>query len=286
MDFRAQGIVMETKNDDAVATQDREPRGLPDEKALEFLRTEHLNRGHGSIDKIQSDLRCGEIQGPHIPSQQFSRLKQGWRCATCLRNLQTHGPSRRKAAPKPKMDMRILEEVIVDPVGPRRVPSVVVTGERGNQKAGGNTYVIVGMDAKTERLVLAFAKDKEAGTLTPKLREMRRDLEMLAKQSGEYDGKNKIKLQAWVSDRDSAFTSDVAVAEMMSKRIYHKMAASGARNHTPLLDAKIRRLLDKVRVVLDDSGLGPEYFELAAKHCADIINMEINYPVGVLLQSK
>ena len=37
-----------------------------------------------------------------------------------------------------------------------------------------------------------------------------------------------------------------------------------------------------MRVVLDDSGLGPEYFELAAKHCADIINMEgtRSHPLG------
>ena len=62
------------------------------------------------------------------------------------------------------------------------------------------------------------------------------------------------------SDGDANLTSDKAVADMLEKRTFHLMTAADQKNGTPLLDRMIRHVLSIVRSVLDDSGLGEEYW--------------------------
>ena len=126
------------------------------------------------------------------------------------------------------------------------------------------------VDRKTGRVFLAFIKRKS--DLEDMVRTMRRHMEMEAKESVEYTGE-PIKVQRFVSDRDSDLTSDRAVAFMLKKRIKHVMAAADAKNHTPLLDNVARRILDIMRVDLDTSGLGPEYWEFSAMHAELLINL-------------
>ena len=71
---------------------------------------------------IKRDLRCGNLEGPHITNEQFERMDL--KCPTCLRTMQRRGPVRRRALKKAQERKRILEEVAVDLVGPRRWPSM------------------------------------------------------------------------------------------------------------------------------------------------------------------
>ena len=106
------------------------------------------------------------------------------------------------------------------------------------------------------------------------VRDMRRRMEIEAKGSVEYDGRHPIQVGCWKSDRDSNLTSDEAVADMLNARVKHRMTAADAKNQTPLLDNRVRRLLDLMRVFLDGSGLPLEYWEVAARHAIDVINTE------------
>ena len=159
---------------------------------------------------------------------------------------------------------------MVDLVGPRKLPSLRVKGVRGNHHVGGNLYMVLFVDRKTKRVFVSFVRAKD--DLEAKVKEMRRHMEMQARHSVEATGAAPIRIQRFISDRDSNLTSDKAVALMLDRRIEHEMNAADARNQTPLLDNVARRMLDLIRVFRDMAGLGLEFWELAGRHAATIIN--------------
>ena len=59
---------------------------------------------------------------------------------------------------------------------------------------------------------------------------------------------------------------------MLRDRIGHDMAATDGKNQTALLDGAVRRIIDKARALLVDSGLGLEYWEFAWRMAVLIIN--------------
>ena len=101
---------------------------------------------------------------------------------------------------------------------------------------------------------------------------MRAHMRIESRSSVDYDGKRDLDIKTFVSDRDSDLTSNRAVALMMAARIKHDMAASGAKNQTPLLDNVIRRVQDVTRSLLDQSGLPEEYWEFAESVAVGIVN--------------
>ena len=158
----------------------------------------------------------------------------------------------------------------MDLAGPRRTPSRVYYGERGNQQGGGNRYSVFYVDKATERIFISFIGAKS--DLEADVAAMRAHMRIESRSSVDYDGKRDLDIKTFVSDRDSDLTSNRAVALMMAARIKHDMAASGAKNQTPLLDNVIRRVQDVTRSLLDQSGLPEEYWEFAESVAVGIVN--------------
>ena len=236
---------------------------VSDDEAYRWLFLEHQRRGHCDIRLIREQYRNGEYStAPRLSAEQLERTQLN--CPVCHRTRQTRAPERKKARKDKKRakDLRILEEVYVDPAGPRTVPSLRYVGERGNHSGGGNLYQVFFVDRKTNLMVVQFVKRKSEIEEAVKL--ARAELEIAALNSIEYQGQ-PIRIGKFISDGDSNLTSDKAVAEMLEERTFHLMTAADQKNGTPLLDRMIRHVLAIVRSVLDDSGLGEEYWEFATR---------------------
>ena len=271
----AEGGVDSESKDDAEVMPSKAPRandGVSDEEAEAFVRIVHQRYGCRPVRLIKRDLRCGNLEGPHITNEQFEHMDL--KCPTCLRTMQRRGPVRRRALKKAQERKRILEEVAVDLVGPRRRPSMRYHTGQGAAMGGGNRYFVLFVDSPqaSGRLFIEFASEK--AQLEAIVRDVRRRMEIEAKSSVEYDGRHPIKVGCWKSDRDSNLTSDEAIVDMLEARILHRMAAADAKDQTPFLDNRVRRVIDLMRVYLDGCGLGIEYWEHAARHAVDMINTE------------
>jgi hypothetical protein len=240
---------------------------VSDLEAEDFVQLAH-KRLWLSKAKLRAMMESGELVGPVLSDEQWSIVELG-SVSERWRNLQRKKSSRRHSG-RPPRKLGILEEVVVDIVGPRRLPSLRFRGVRGNHRAGGNRYIVVFVDRATKRVFLAFITRKN--DLEAVVRTMRKHMEMEARESIEYSGK-RIRVRKFISDRDSDMTSDEAVADMIDRSIKHEMTAADARNQTPLLDATVRRLLDMIRICLDTAGLGPEYWEFAGRHAETLLNL-------------
>ena len=180
--------------------------GVSDKKALAFVRLVHQRRGCRPVRLIKRDLLNGNLEGPHITNEQFENMD--FKCETCMRTMQRRGPVRRRALKQAREPKRILEEVAVDVVGPRRRPSLRYHTGMGAAVGGANRYFVLFVDSPraTSRLFIAFASEK--AQLEGIVRDTRRRMEIEAKSSVEYDGKHPIKVGCWKSDRDSNLTSE------------------------------------------------------------------------------
>jgi len=277
VDSKNDGGVQHDKNDleDDVMAKGQTPPGgvrVSDSEAEAFVRIVHQRQGCRPVRLIKEDLRNGNLEGPFITDEQFADLNLS--CETCIRvrALMRRGPVRRRSLRARHVRRRILEEVAVDIVGPRRLPSLRYHTGAGSKFGGGNRYLVLFVDSATQMLFIDFMSEKSQ--LEAVVRDMRRRMEIEAKGSVEYDGRHPIQVGCWKSDRDSNLTSDEAVADMLNARVKHRMTAADAKNQTPLLDNRVRRLLDLMRVFLDGSGLPLEYWEVAARHAVDVINTE------------
>ena len=71
------------RKDDAEVMPDKAPRfdaGVSDAEAEAFVRIVHQRCGCRPVRLIKRDLRCGNLEGPHITNEQFER-KNGLRDA-------------------------------------------------------------------------------------------------------------------------------------------------------------------------------------------------------------
>ena len=188
--------------------------------------------------------------GPEITEDQFDCVQL--MCKTCMRTRQMQKPHahNRKLPPE---DMRVLQEVWVDIIGPRAVPSLNYTTERGNLDGGGNRFAVIYIDKGTEKGWISFVREKSE--LEANVSKMANVLSMAARDSLDYKGE-ELKVQRWISDRDANLTSHKAVALMLAEKMEHRMAATDAKNQTPLLDNIVRRLLRVTSSNLDQAGLG------------------------------
>ena len=113
---------------------------VDDEAALEWLRLEHQRRGHVHMELIKTMYKNGSF--PNAPRLAERQLDLQLHCPICDRTRQKRKKSAKRLSKRKKVkELRLLEEVFVDPVGPRRVPSLRYIGERGNQ-AGGCSCVV------------------------------------------------------------------------------------------------------------------------------------------------
>lgn len=240
--------------------------------AKKFVSWVHRVRGHRPIALIQKDLRCGTLSGPVISDEQFAKIKADFHCATCdhaLARFSVKGHLHPWAESRPP-PRRVLEEVDVDVSGRMPCPSLVFVGERGNQRGGGNEYFTLYRDRKSSRLFVSFVRQKD--DLEDDVALMTKAMEIAAKESIDFDGKARLRVGAWHSDRDSNLTSDRAVVDMLSSRIEHRLTAADAKNQTPHLDNAMRQVIEMARAVRIESGLPIEFWEFAVRFAVMIIN--------------
>ena len=241
---------------------------MSDEEAAEYLKLMHQRLGHHTLRIIRELYRSGAIFGPEISDKQFEDVQ--FFCRVCHRTRQMRKPSARRARKKPKAALRILEEVYVD-LMPLKVRSIRVRGPRGNRKTGGNTHCVVYVDRKTHRLFLGFVREKTQ--LVEEVKSAVAHMEMCARDSVEFNGKDPIKVGKFVSDRESNLTSNEAVAALLDKLIMHVMAPMDAKNATGLIDNLCRRLRDVSRSLLDMANVPIHFNEISLVWAAVIINM-------------
>ena len=159
---------------------------------------------------------------------------------------------------------------MVDIIGPRERPSLHYVGRRGNHSGGGARYVVLFIDVGTERIFHYFVKTKDEVEAT--VRTAVADMEIAAQDSVDHSASTPIKVQRFISDRDSNMTSTRAVTDMLERRIEHEMAATDGINQTPLLDAVARHLLDRTRAMLVQAGLPLEFWGFAFSMAVTIVN--------------
>ena len=152
---------------------DEPPPGtrVSDAEAESFVRLAHNRLGHRSKKQIRMLLESGELEGPCISAAQWENINV--LCSQCLRDLQRAQPSRR-VGQKPLKDLRMLEEVYVDIVGPRKFPSLKYRGERGNHHGGGNWYMALYVERKYKRVFIDFLHRKS--DLERSVRRMRKHI--------------------------------------------------------------------------------------------------------------
>ena len=244
--------------------------GVTDEEAQRYLRLTHQRLAHASLRYIKQLHRSGDIMAPFDVSEaQFDCCQ--FHCPTCARTRQTRKPTVTNRR-KPPAALRVLQEVVVDVEGPRRVPSLhYYKGDKGNQSGGGNLYTTYYLDRATERLFTSFVRTKDE--LLGDVKAMRAHMTIEARQSMHYDGQTDLEVGTFVSDRDPNLTSNEAVAYMLGGRIKHLMTAADAKNQTPGLDNVMRRVCTMARALLDDSGLTIEYWQFAVEVATAIYNL-------------
>ena len=97
-------------------------------------------------------------------------------------------------------------------------------------------------------------------------------MEIAAHDSVDHDGKRHLRVGAWLSDRDANLTSGRAVADMLARRIEHRMTAADAKNQTPKLDNAMRQVQEMALAIRLEAGLPPEYWEFAVSFAVMTIN--------------
>lgn len=124
--------------------------------------------------QIRALLESCESRGPRTSARRSSQWEAiEIKCLNCVRNLQRRAASRRVARKK-RGELRVLEQVHVEIVKPRRVPSARYRGERGNDAGGGNFNIAIFAEMKYHRVFLAFINRKN--DLEAAVREMRRHI--------------------------------------------------------------------------------------------------------------
>ena len=176
--------------DDVMVKGQTPPGGVrvSDSEAEAFVRIVHQRQGCRPVRLIKEDLRNGNLAGPFITDEQFADLNLS--CETCVRALMRRGPVRRRSLRARHVRRRILEEVAVDIVGPRRLPSLRYHTGAGSKFGGGNRYLVLFVDSATQMLFIDFMSEKSQ--LEAVVRDMRRRMEIEAKGSVEYDGRHPI----------------------------------------------------------------------------------------------
>ena len=239
---------------------------LTDEQAALELRLAHQRLGHTALLQLRELHKGGELLLPDLSADQFDCVQ--FFCKTCALTRSTKKPhaSHRRLPPE---KLQVLSKVYIDVAGPRKIASLVYTGDRGNQAAGGNYYTVFYLDAATERVFPDFINHKD--DLEASVVSMRAHLEMEARKSVDFKGE-PILIQTIVSDGDSNLTSNEAVADMIRARIKHIKTAADTKQQTPLLDNVMRRVQDITSSLLHAANLPFSYWELAETVAAAIVN--------------
>ena len=146
--------------DDVMVKGQTPPGGVrvSDSEAEAFVRIVHQRQGCRPVRLIKEDLRNGNLAGPFITDEQFADLNLS--CETCVRALMRRGPVRRRSLRARHVRRRILEEVAVDIVGPRRLPSLRYHTGAGSKFGGGNRYLVLFAGSATQMLFIDFMSEK------------------------------------------------------------------------------------------------------------------------------
>ena len=126
------------------------------------------------------------------------------------------------------------------------------------------------IDRKTKPIFQAGVDSKS--DLEAEISTSKAHMEVCAKDSCEYDGKHRIEVGCFVSDRDANLTSKRAVRVLKEKMVGHIMAPADARNALPLLDNISRRLRDMARSFLDHAKAPIFFNEMSFRWSGTVIN--------------
>ena len=248
---------------------------VTDDEATRRLRTAHQRMGHATINTLRNMHQAGAELGLKGLSEAQLHCKE-MLCSTCRRTRQqrrSHKRNTRKTRKNP-IELGLLEEVMVDLDGPYPPSLLTKGGIRAPQLRGGaNKYAVLYVDRSTERIFPSFVRSKDQVPLLENVKTTSAHMTIEARRSPEWDGTNDIKVKTFLSDRESSLTSKMAVSYMLSEKIKHKMTAVDSKQQTAILDNLMRRVQNVARSLLDQAGLGIEYWELAYVVAAELVNL-------------